>query len=94
VLMAMNMPIMDGGEATRRLRDRGFAGPVIGVSASVAASDRANAMAAGCDDYLAKPIDLGQLISSLDQWLSAKPGAGGGSQAAGPTNKEEVLDGP
>jgi len=94
VLMDMNMPVMDGGEATRCLRDRGFAGPVIGVSASVAASDRANAMAAGCDDYLAKPIDLGQLISSFDRWLSATRGAGGGSQAAESTNKEEVLDGP
>jgi signal transduction histidine kinase len=73
VLMDLQMPRVDGFEATRRLRERQAGGglprfPIIGLSAHAAAADREQALAAGMDDYLTKPILLDTLRAAIERW--------------------------
>lgn len=70
ILMDINMPVLDGLEATRLLRRREglFQVPIIAVSANPEESHRAAALAAGCNGYVTKPVDfarLGRLVNSL-----------------------------
>jgi CheY-like chemotaxis protein len=72
VLMDVQMPDLDGYEATRKIRqDLGSARlPVIGLTANAQESDRALAMAAGMDDFLTKPIDLQELVYTLTRVIA------------------------
>ncbi len=74
VLMDVQMPGMDGLEATRELRRRGHALPVIGLSAGVSRAEQDACMAAGMHDFLAKPLDVDELWGCLTRWLH--PGDG------------------
>ena len=69
VLMDVNMPKLDGLSATRRLRENGFKPPVIALTASSDAQHRRRALAAGCDDYITKPLQMPELISALERHL-------------------------
>lgn len=69
VLMDMQMPVMDGLEATRTLRDLGCALPVIGVTANAFAQDRSDCFAAGMTDFMPKPVTrkaLSAMLSALE----------------------------
>ena len=56
VLMDMHMPVMDGHQATRKLRESGYGGLIIAVTASVMSADSQKAIKSGCDNYISKPI--------------------------------------
>ena len=71
ILMDFHMPVMDGMEATRRLRAQGLALPIIGVSASVMPQDKRAALASGMDHTLAKPVDRSVLELTLANYLPA-----------------------
>ena len=74
VLMDMSLPIMDGWEAMRTLKaNPDTAGiPVIGLTAHAMAGDREKCLAAGCDDYDTKPIELPRLLEKMQSQLGDK----------------------
>jgi CheY-like chemotaxis protein len=68
ILLDMSLPIMDGWEAARQLKanpdTKGI--PIIGLSAHAMTPDRDKAIAAGCDDYDTKPLDIKRLLEHLN----------------------------
>jgi CheY-like chemotaxis protein len=73
ILMDMSLPVVDGWEATRRLKadPATRAIPVIALTAHAMAEDREKALAAGCDDYDTKPIELPRLLEKIKKFLPA-----------------------
>jgi CheY-like chemotaxis protein len=77
VLMDMSLPVLDGWSATRQLKaDPQTASiPVIALTAHAMASDRAKALAAGCDDYDTKPVDFPRLLGKIQAFIPEPSGA-------------------
>jgi CheY-like chemotaxis protein len=74
ILMDMSLPVMDGWTATQELKkaDDTRHIPVIALTAHAMASDRDKALAAGCDDYDTKPIELPRLLGKIEGFLGPK----------------------
>jgi CheY-like chemotaxis protein len=75
VLMDMSLPEIDGWEATRQLRaaPETRAVPIIGLTAHAMAGDREQALAAGCNDYDTKPVELPRLLGKIEALLGRAP---------------------
>ena len=71
ILMDMSLPVVDGWEATRRLKAEPLtrAIPIIGLTAHAMTGDRDKAIAAGCDDYDTKPVELPRLLQKIETLL-------------------------
>jgi len=82
ILLDLNLPEIDGWEATRRLKadpsTRDI--PIIALSAHAMAGDREKALATGCDDFDTKPVEFDRLLAKVEQALAATD-RGSGSQA-------------
>lgn len=73
VLMDISLPVMDGYEATRLIRRTNKSVPIIGLSAHAMQGDTEKALAAGCSDYITKPVDEDLLLQKLRILLGGQP---------------------
>jgi two-component system, cell cycle response regulator DivK len=74
ILMDLNLPNIDGWEATRRLKANPATRyiPIIALTAHAMAGDREKALASGCDDFDTKPVDFDRLLAKIEEALAAK----------------------
>ncbi len=70
VLMDCHMPQMDGFDATKELRARGYCMPIIAVTADALPGAREHCMSVGMNDYVAKPVEQELLAAAIDRWVS------------------------
>lgn len=78
ILMDLRLPVLDGWEATKRIKAEAATRriPILALSAHAMTGDRARALAAGCDDYETKPIDFARLRGKIDALLGRRGGDG------------------
>ena len=84
ILMDMRMPVMDGYKATGRLRENGYKGPIMALTANTMSGDREVCLAVGCNDFLAKPVNIDELLKTVPKYLSP--------QAQSSLNEKKMAD--
>jgi signal transduction histidine kinase/CheY-like chemotaxis protein len=82
ILMDVQMPVMDGFTATLQLRSKGYRGPIIALTANAMERDRSKCLAAGCNDFVTKPIKLEKLFKAIGRYLAVTAVAEEGAAAA------------
>ena len=94
VFMDVQMPALNGYEATRALRDQGFSRPIIAVTANAVKGEREKALASGMDDFLTKPFKKKDLVTVLDEWLdtSRERSTAGGTALPSDPSEMEFMD--
>ena len=70
LLLDMQMPVMNGYDATARLRQESYAGPIIALTAHAMSGERERCLEAGCDGYVAKPYSPRKLLAEIEQHLA------------------------
>jgi CheY-like chemotaxis protein len=72
IIMDMSMPEMDGWTATTIIKKDELIGitPLIALTAHALPGDRQRAMDAGCNEYITKPMDLGDLVEAVEYWVN------------------------
>jgi len=72
VIMDMQMPVMDGYVAAGAIRDAGYQGAVLALTANVMSDDRRRCLDAGCDDFLGKPVRANKLLAACSRLISGR----------------------
>lgn len=72
ILMDLQMPVMDGNEATSLIRESGFKGPIIALTANVRSQDIECCLNAGCSSLISKPIDRDEFYSTLNKYMNSE----------------------
>jgi signal transduction histidine kinase/CheY-like chemotaxis protein len=75
ILMDMQMPNMNGYDATKKLREHGLVTPIVALTANAMQGDEQKCISAGCNDYLAKPIDRTALLKMVSKYMLCQSGA-------------------
>jgi len=73
IFMDVHMPVLNGYEATKKIRDRAIKIPIIAATANAIKGEQEKCIAVGMDGFLSKPFRKKDVVASLQQWLSAKP---------------------